>query len=75
MSTIADADGILSSGKQVAKAVVETLDADDVEGSFELFRRKFCELREVSLVFIQRPGDFLTGDTNLMDLLAAAASA
>ncbi|MDE8761965.1 MULTISPECIES: hypothetical protein [Rhizobium] len=43
-----------------------------MEGSFEAFRRKYCELREVSLAFVQKPGDFLTGETNLMDLSAAA---
>ncbi|MGO6845934.1 hypothetical protein ELH36_08535 [Rhizobium ruizarguesonis] len=74
VSTTADEDGILWTGKQSVKAVVESLDADDVEGSFEAFRRKYCELREVSLVFVQKPGDFLTGETNLIDLRAAATS-
>ncbi|MGV4796264.1 hypothetical protein [Rhizobium sp. F40D2] len=74
VSTVADEDGILWTGKQVVKAVVRSLDADDIEGSFEAFRRKYCELREVSLAFIQKSGDFLTGETNLMDLRAAATS-
>ncbi|TCA26243.1 hypothetical protein [Rhizobium leguminosarum] len=74
VSAVADDDGILWTGKQTVKALVESLDADDVQGSFEAFRRKYCELREVSLAFVQKPGDFLTGETNLMDLRAAATS-
>lgn len=39
-SAVADDDGILWTGKQAVKAVVEPLDASDVEGSFETLRRK-----------------------------------
>ncbi|TBE23753.1 hypothetical protein [Rhizobium ruizarguesonis] len=73
VSAVADDDGILWTGKQTAKALVESLDADDVQGSFDAFRRKYCELREVSLAFVQKPGDFQTGETNLIDLRAAAS--
>jgi hypothetical protein len=71
VSTASDEDGVVWTGKQMVKAVVEVLDADDLEASFDAFRRKYCELRGATLVFVQKAGDFLVGETTLMDLRSA----
>ncbi|MDW9928078.1 hypothetical protein [Sinorhizobium meliloti] len=62
-------------GKQSHRAIVERLSPEDVAGSFEAFRRKFCDLLGARLAFVQKPGEFMAGDIGLLNLMTDSARA
>lgn len=55
-------------GKQIKRAVVERLPSEDVEGAFDKFRAKYCDLMDVRIAFIQKPGNFMVEEIGMMDL-------
>ena len=59
---------------QTRKALVEVLETGRLEASFDRFYERFCELLDIQVAFVQRPGQFNTKETALIDLGENVAS-
>lgn len=58
-----DGDQIVWKGEQTRKAVVEKLPAGDIDEAFDAFRKKYCDLLEIPLTFVQKPGEFMAASS------------